>query len=1080
MRLMRHHYPLLTLIGVIVWIAFLTIPFAELNPVQATESTSQEDQHPDRPLTLIVRRDTRFGLLHNDTQSSAHGSLLAGFSRPNVQVSIKLERHGVRLAERGVESNALGEFGVALDHVILAGDTLTVSDGLTTRTLVVPTLRATLDVERQRINGVGPPNVHIDVDADAPHSLAIHIGDNERRLTTDASGAFDSTWTTTPFQPSTMGVLRYITHDGDQVYETIVANRPFARGVVGDDWADVVLGQPDFATITPNTVTAGRLFNPAGVYVDRSITPNRVYVFDGGNNRILGLRALGVVPAGPHAGKPCTSDSDYPQAQCAIIRDRPADIVIGQPSFGTSTCNGDSAHQAYPEVPPASAATLCGMRAEQTSILEGGAGAVMITDAAGHLYVTDYFNNRVLRYDNPFETDQIADAVWGQADFRGHTCNRRDTLSAPTAASLCLAPEPGIGYHVAGVALDATGNLWISDSQNHRVVRFSYDASLGRPGATADLVLGQSTFTTREKGAGRDEFNLPTSVRFDQQGRLLVSDTLNHRVVIYAPPFRSGMEASTVISAGIDTPIGLEVAPDGSMWVNNTGSRHLIRFVDGRQQATIFYSNTGGGIGIDRDGNVLVASWYFAQHRSLRFAAPDFVVAEPFLNTLPTSTEAPNATGPQELDRAYGIEIAGGQLIASDGSRMLVWNRPWRAVSGQSADAVIGAPDFVTLPDIWANFKRMRADARDQLWVIYSSYSTTELRAYKLPLSTGDEPVRTLRSPLPMPDGRLFPWSEFVSIGGIAIQPNCDCLWISDRGYNRVFRIRDASTQPIVDMVLGQTNLAGIQCNQGRDSEDPPTQKPSATSLCAPGGLSFDLEGNLWVADANLEFHGNQRLLRFRAEALAVMPTQPLFGIPADAVVGGGGMEAGGCLDRQSDPLCGPFEPTFFRDGRMVVGLNGYLGSRFPLIYGQWATKPTPIAALGDFYSMPTSARVDPFDNLYIVDHNRTRILIYWQNPIETFAITGQVLSNAGRPVPGVTVHAVGFAATAQTDAQGRYTLGDLPPGTYRVAVANTHAPYTPAQQIITLENDLEASTFQQEMRVALPLLSSTPAQLQR
>jgi hypothetical protein len=36
------------------------------------------------------------------------------------------------------------------------------------------------------------------------------------------------------------------------------------RGLSGDLWADVVVGQPEFGQITPNQVTARRLFNPGG------------------------------------------------------------------------------------------------------------------------------------------------------------------------------------------------------------------------------------------------------------------------------------------------------------------------------------------------------------------------------------------------------------------------------------------------------------------------------------------------------------------------------------------------------------------------------------------------------------------------------------------------------------------------------------------------------------------------------------------------------------------------------------------------------------------------------------------------
>ena len=41
----------------------------------------------------------------------------------------------------------------------------------------------------------------------------------------------------------------------------------------------------------------------------------------------------------------------------------------------------------------------------------------MALDASGNLYVTDFFNHRVLKYLNPFTTDSVADDFWGQDGF---------------------------------------------------------------------------------------------------------------------------------------------------------------------------------------------------------------------------------------------------------------------------------------------------------------------------------------------------------------------------------------------------------------------------------------------------------------------------------------------------------------------------------------------------------------------------------------------------------------------------------------------------------------------------------------
>lgn len=224
------------------------------------------------------------------------------------------------------------------------------------------------------------------------------------------------------------------------------------RGQAGDLWADIVLGQPDFSEVVPHKVTARQLFSPGGVAVDRSVRPSRVYIYDGGNSRILGFDHLGRVENVPNAGAPCTSDSDY-VARCVIEEGRGADIVLGQPSFDRGACNGDGGFQSYPQRPRASATTLCSMPEDQISLVEGGSFANLAVDPAGNLYVPDFFNHRVLRYTSPFTTDTIADRVWGQADFSGNECNRGRGVGFPDAESLCLGSPFHEGF-VGGVAID--------------------------------------------------------------------------------------------------------------------------------------------------------------------------------------------------------------------------------------------------------------------------------------------------------------------------------------------------------------------------------------------------------------------------------------------------------------------------------------------------------------------------------------------------------------------------------------------------------------------------------------------------
>jgi len=782
------------------------------------------------------------------------------------------------------------------------------------------------------------------------------------------------------------------------------------RGAAGDGWADIVLGQPDFGQITPNQVTARRLFNPGGVLVDRSVRPARVYVYDGGNSRVLGLSHLGHVADGPDAGKPCTSDSDAPGSFCVIDQGRGADLVLGQPDFTHSGCNGDGNFQTYPVRAPASAATLCTMPEDQVSPLEGGSfGGMAVDPANGDLYVPDFDNHRVLLYRSPFTTDTVADDVWGQADFAGNACNRGRGGGAPDAESLCFRSPTNDGF-VAGVGLDPSGNLWVTDNENNRVMRFPRDGATGRPAHVADLVLGQPDFVSSTRGSALDRMSGPAAVRVAANGTVYVADSLNGRILVFAPPLTSGMTATGTLGSGFGIPTGLEFDPGtGGLWVSDRINNQLLLFVDGTVSKVLlkdvqddsgtcggafggdgdnffsegdnafvssaFMCDPAGSIGVDADGDVLVSGSSFFQD-VWRFPAP-FPDPTPGVAHSADARLFPpyqfgvhNEVGLAGIYSARGVAVATNQVIAADSGRLLFWNDPGAVHNGQPADGFVGATDPRLEPQ--PPFGRIRNDGRGRLWAIRGD----SVLVYALPLTTRAVPVAAVTSPVPVLGGGQIDWNNLLAIGGIAPNSRGTLLWVADPRHNRVFRIRNPLTDPVVDVVLGQKDAAGTGCNQGRDVDDPrilPVAQ-SRDSLCEPGAVVLDHHGNVWVADSALEVQGNRRLLEYDASLFRGGSSTARFALPATRVFGtGGSFTSLGC----HDALCGPWEPAFSSRGQMVVGLNGIFGRRFPIFYDDPLHSATPSGALNDFGSMPYAATFDSDDNLYVADLNRDRVFVY-------------------------------------------------------------------------------------------------------
>ena len=805
-----------------------------------------------------------------------------------------------------------------------------------------------------------------------------------------------------------------------------VTPRVAVRGVSGDLWADVIIGQPNFGDFTPHEVTNGRLFNPGGVEVDRTVTPNRIYAYDGGNSRVLGLSHLGTCQGGSKGGQWCTGNSDCPGSVCNVQEGIGADLVIGQPSFTTSGCNGDSGFQNFPTRAPASAATLCGIPEIQISVGENSSFANMAVDSAGNLYVPDFDNNRVLRYNSPFMTDTIADYVWGQANFTGKGCNRGRGDFLPDAQSFCLRSFV-IGGFTAGVDIDSAGNLWVADQANQRVLRFPKDPNTGIPRTSADLVLGQPDFISANPGTAPNQMCSPAAVRVDSNGTVYVADSQvgcflgsNGRVLIFKPPLSNGMSATSVLGDGpFRNPAGLELdSSSGGFWVSDTGNNEFLFFPFGSIQPTkvlgqvtpydgvcddpsglkFVYADgevvdrarvcaSAGGIGINADGDIFVSAWA-GLHDMWRFPAP----IPPISGTaypadkrifLPLQPSIPNHVGFTAFNGGSGVAVAGGQLILSEPNRLMFWNDASSLTNGQPANGCLrnfDSPDCLfEAPTIWDLYGHITADQASHLYLIDNQNNGDgQIEVYSLPLTGHSTPFAALTSPLPVLGGGNITWDWFLLDGGVAANGPGTKLWVADPVRNRVFRISNPLTNPIVDIVLGQTDLNGTLCNQGNGN------MPSQTSLCNPGNVTLDPWGNVYVSDSGLEASGNFRLLEYDASSFPDDPPGALFAIPATRVFGRNGSF--------TDPncklfsiynyllACAPLQPAFTSDGQMVVGLNGYLGSRFPLVYTTPLCSDQPDTYLNDFSSYGGNAAVfDSNNDLYIVDGDRPRVLVYRQ-----------------------------------------------------------------------------------------------------
>ncbi len=238
--------------------------------------------------------------------------------------------------------------------------------------------------------------------------------------------------------------------------------------------ANFVIGQPDFST-TNTTLSDVGTDSPQSVSFDE----NRMFVVEEAVNRVLIWNSI------PTSGGV------------------PAEIVLGQDNFGSSTAGCTSVNFSSPE---------------------------SLWAANGKLVVADRSNNRVLIWNNiPSDNNVQADLVLGQQDFNHCGANDLDNDGNSDSPSASTLNEP------AGVWTDGT-KLVVLDYSNHRALIWNTFPSSSF--APADIVLGQNGFDVGTVNNGvsnptASTLNSPYNGVYSNGRQLYITDSENNRVLIW-------------------------------------------------------------------------------------------------------------------------------------------------------------------------------------------------------------------------------------------------------------------------------------------------------------------------------------------------------------------------------------------------------------------------------------------------------------------------------------------------------------------------------------------------------------------
>jgi sugar lactone lactonase YvrE len=347
-----------------------------------------------------------------------------------------------------------------------------------------------------------------------------------------------------------------------QTYETGITVSTLAGGNSG--YAD-------------GTGTSAQFATPTGVAVDAS---GNVYVADNLNHKIRKINSAGVVTtlAGSTEG---FADGTGSAAQFK----NPYGLAIDP--LGNVYVADRNNHKIRKITPAGEVTTVAGSTAGYADGIGTEAQFHMpwglAIDASDNVYVADSWNHKIRKITQAGVVTTVAGSTQGFADGTGSLAKF---------------------YYPTGVAVDASGNVYVVDDGNHKVRKMT-------PAGEVTTVAG-STQGFADGIGNAAKFNDPIGVTVDASGNVYVAEASNHKIRKITPAGEvttvagstQGFADGTGTEAQFNNPYGVAIDTSGNMYVVDVRN-HKIRKITGAVLSTasptlwegfVVYPNPSNGV----------------------------------------------------------------------------------------------------------------------------------------------------------------------------------------------------------------------------------------------------------------------------------------------------------------------------------------------------------------------------------------------------------------------------------------------------------------------------------------------------
>jgi uncharacterized protein (TIGR03437 family) len=273
----------------------------------------------------------------------------------------------------------------------------------------------------------------------------------------------------------------------------------------------LIAGTPSTAGFAGESgqATSADLNSPTGVWVDAN---HNIYIVDTDNDRIRIVSSSGIITTAAGSSTADVYAGDGGKATQASVN-RPNGIAFD--ATGKIMYIADTGNSVIRKV-DTSTGIITTVAGNNSSAYGGDGGPAtsaslslptgVALDSAGNLYIADT-NNSCIR---KVTTDQVIHTVAGQCSyalFQGD--------GGPAIAAKLNKPY--------SVAVDAQGSIYFSDTQNNRIRKVTPDGII-------NTIAGNGTQGFRDGPALQAELYSPSGIALDASGSLYIADKSNFRI----------------------------------------------------------------------------------------------------------------------------------------------------------------------------------------------------------------------------------------------------------------------------------------------------------------------------------------------------------------------------------------------------------------------------------------------------------------------------------------------------------------------------------------------------------------------